>query len=425
MTKLSSFAFALCCVLGCSSHNGNDNGNPDGNKGNGDGSQAQQDAPTTPPGTDVIPLGTPTGDDQGSFYTIQFMASGGSFAMDLDTGSTSTGVATSACTTCTGLSPLYMPGAMAMDTHMTASTQYADGSGWSGEIYSDKAGLGHGSPDLTLAFVGITDQTNFFAANEYQGIFGLGPTELLETGTTSYLDLATKAGTTPIMAFELCPTAGTMWLGGFDQSKMMGAPQYTPLIPISDQSPFYAVNLTDMGIGGTSLGFNSSTFQNPIVDTGTSLFYVPTAVQTALISKVNASSGWTALFGTTKLSAKGSGCVTKAGVTAQMVDAMLPPMSMSFAGMNGGPDITVSVAPTQSYLEDAGGGQFCLVVEGGGDNGNGTMGDTILRAFVTVVDLQHNQVGWGLDAGCAPAAPIVRGPITEHGHGPHHGHALR
>jgi hypothetical protein len=426
LTKLSSVLLvALLAACGGSSNNGQPDGgtNPDGGMSGNDGSMGNPDGSMPPQGVYAIPLGTPAGQDQGSFYTAPFTAAGATFQLDLDSGSTTTGVAGMSCTTCTGLSPLYTPGTGATDTNKTASTQYADGSGWGGEIFSDMVGLGAGTPNVAVKFVSITSQMGgFFASsNEYQGILGMGPDALLENNTTSYFDAVTQAGVTNAMAFELCPTNGTMWLGGFDPAHAQGAMQYTPLLATGINKDFYSVNMTDMGIGGTSLGFTSSTFDSPIVDTGTSLFYVPTTVQTALINAVNASSGFKALFSGQTLAA--DGCVNaSAGTTDAMVDAMLPEMSMSFAKSGSG-SFTVSAKATVSYLYNAGGGQYCLDIEGGGENGNATMGDTILRAFVTVVDVQNKQIGFAPEAHCAAPlslSDVPRGPMHEHGHGPHH-----
>jgi hypothetical protein len=398
-----------------------DNGHGHGPDAGGDAAAQVDAAPAdaSPLGLFTIPLATPTGQDQGMLYTASLTASGATFQLDLDSGSTTTGVAAASCTSCTGLTPLYQPGTTATDQQQTASTAYADGSRWSGEIFNDMVGLGGGSPTVPVKLVSITSQHAFFYGNEYQGILGLGPDALLETGTSSYYDAAVSAGVTSTMAYELCPTDGIMWLGGYDTTHAASAPQYTPLLTTGVNQDFYAVDMTDMAIGGTSLGYGSSTFDDPIIDTGTSLFYVPTAVETALLAAVNASPGFKALFPNQTLSDRGSGCVTAAtGTTDAMVDAMLPDMSMTFAG-----GITISAKASVSYLMNSGGGQYCLVVEGGGDNGDATMGDTILRAFVTVVDVAHGQAGFAPQAHCVaplPAHSAFRGAPHESGRGPHH-----
>ncbi|MGE5183903.1 MAG: pepsin-like aspartic protease [Acidobacteriota bacterium] len=382
-------------------------------------------------GVFALPLGTPSGNDQGALYTATLTASGSSFLLDVDTGSTVTGLAGSSCTQCSGMSPLYLPGTGATDTGQQDSASYADGSGWMGEIFSDMVGLAHGSPDVKLSFVEITSQSTnpaFFFGNEYQGIFGLGPDALLDPGTTAYLDGEITAGVTGIMAFELCPMDGTMWLGGYDPTHVAGTMQYTPILSGGVNQAFYSVNMTAMALGGNDLGATSVTLDNPIVDTGTSLFYIPSATEAALVAALNNNSGFKALFPgqtltdpTTSMSMT-AGCATAAsGTTQAMIDQMLPKLSMTFAGVAGGSPITVDALPMSSYFYDAGGGMFCLAVYGGGDQGNATMGDTIMRAFVTVIDKAHHQIGFAPSAHCpAPFVKPAGHRLRERGRGPHH-----
>jgi hypothetical protein len=214
--------------------------------------------------------------------------------MDLDTGSTTIGVAGAACTSCAtvGVSPLYMPGTYAIDQNKTASTQYADGSSWGGEIYQDATGLAHGTPSVALAIVDIKNQTQFFVDNTYQGIFGLGAPENAEPNTGAYFDAIKATGEPAVMAFELYDTDGTMWLGGFDPTTATAAPSYTPLIAITTNNPFYRIDITGMSIGTTAVGTGAATFQQPTVDTGTTLFYVPTMVERAALNAINGSTGF-------------------------------------------------------------------------------------------------------------------------------------
>ena len=80
-----------------------------------------------------------------------------------------------------------------------------------------------------------------------------------------------------------------------------------------------------------------------------------------------------------------------------MVDQKLPALSMTFAGVGGG-SITIRAAPLGSYFYDAGGGQFCLGVYGGGDQGEATMGDAFMRGFVTVIDVANKKIGVRTDS---------------------------
>jgi hypothetical protein len=341
---------------------------------------------------EAIPLTTP----DSSYYNVTLMMGAGTFALDLDTGSTSVGVAGTTCTGC-GVTPLYNA-STGTDTHMTASTQYDDGTGWSGEIYSDSVSLGHATPAVKIDFVDITAQMDgFFDGSDYQGIMGLGPQQNAEDGTTAYVDAATAAGVPKIMAFELCPSHGNMWYGGFDPSAGSGDVQYATMLPIDDNNPYYAIDIDDMLVAGKSLGFTAPDFQEPVLDTGTSYAYLPTPVHDALVSAINMDPGFKSVFGSQTIS--DNDCVTKAGSTAATIDAALPLMSMKLSSASG--DITISVPPSQSYLIDVGGGQWCLAFNDGGAQGGATFGDTFLRSYLTVIDTQGSRIGFAPDAGCA------------------------
>ncbi len=397
--------FLVAC--GSSDHDGTDTSHPDASS-QGTTPDAAVDAP--PAATDyvTVPLQTPDGSFWGPTVTI----GGQPFFMDLDTGSTTIGVAGATCTTCTGVSPLYTPGTTATDAHLTASTEYADNSGWHGEVYSDAVNVKTGTMDVALNLVEITSQTDFFDGNVYQGIFGMGDTFNAEPHTDAFMNKAVAANAFKnSMAFEMCGMnegtgGGTMWLGGFDATKASAAPAYTPLLAITNNQPFYAIDISGMAIGSTSVGTGASAFQKPVVDTGTTYFYLPTTIFNASTAAIKASTGYAALFGTQQV--REDRCVTGANVTAAMVDAMLPPMTITMPGMNGGAAITISAPAMESYFYDGGNGMFCYALGDGGTQDATTMGDAIMRNFVTVIDIANQQVGWAPDSGCGPAPALHR-----------------
>ena len=325
----------------------------------------------------------------------------------------------------TAITPLYTPGTTAVDLGTTVKTEYGDMSNWSGEVFTDMMGFAHGTPTVKVAFADIKAQQTFFdPQNSYEGIIGLGPSELLETGTTAYMDAAIAAGSPSQLAFELCGNDGKMWIGDFDDTA--SDPQYTPMLAIdSDKNPFYAVEVDDLALGGTSLGFGSAAFQGPIVDTGTSLFYAPSGVVTALMNMVNASAGRATVFGSSMLSTSGNDpdgvcgglpALIATGATAAMVDANLPKMEVAFPDGKGG-KFTVEADASHSYLADTGTGTFCLVIADDMGDG-GVLGDAFLQSFITVIDPKDKKIGFAPEAGCAKAATgasKVR-RIAEHGH---------
>ncbi len=348
----------------------------------------------------AIPLSTP----DGTYYTAQVIVGDQTFAMDIDTGSATSAVAGQSCTSCAaaGVFPTYQPSATATDLQKTASTVYGDGSMLNGEIFQDTVALGHGMPTVQLELMSIQSERQFFRSVQFQGILGLGSATLELRGTDTYFAQETANGVPPLLAFELCAKNGTMWLGGIDATASGAPMQYTPLLPITRTNAFYAINVDDVLMGGTSLGLHTADFESPILDTGTSLFYVPAKVFNAILSAINASSGFTSLFGRTAL--KANGCVRANGATAAAVDAALPAMAMKVPSTDpGAPDFALTVNPTQSYLMDTGQGQFCLAMGEGGATEGAILGDAFLSSFVTVIDRQNGQVGFAPDQGCGSA----------------------
>jgi hypothetical protein len=381
-------------------------GDGDGNPGGGDAANPDSNLPS---GVVAIPLSSP----DGSFYTANMMIGAQSFAMVVDTGSTSAAVAGSACTGC-GVTPSYKPGTTAADQHQAASAQYGSGS-WKGEIYSDMLGLGFGTPSVAVKFASITSQVTFFDGNQntFQGLLGLGGDGLLTQGTTSFLDAVVAAGVKDIESFQMCDSAGgTMWMGGYDASHTGAAPQYTAM---NTQLPYYAVTLSDMKLGTTSIGYTSS---SAVADTGTSLFYVPQAVANNVVTQANKQTTlWQSNF---TADSQGIYCtMAKSGVTATQIDAAMPPLTLTFPGSGG--SFTMSAPATHSYMLDASGGMWCIGIAYNSQLfGITLMGDVGLRGFVTVFDRVNQQVGFAPSKGCPASFRAKTEPtwVRERGHIP-------
>lgn len=365
-------------------------------------------------GLAVMPL---TGCPEIGYGTNITIGSFQKFSMLLDTGSTTSIVASDKCTSCTGVSPLYTPGALAVDEgHMDTST-YGTGS-VSGEVYQD-AFQAVGVPKaVPLDFLAAESQTSFplfepddcsgSSSSEFQGVLGLGPTDLALSDTQSYVNQVVSAGIEPgIFALQFCSASGNLWIGGFDPTCTAAAPQYTPLA----SSPYYAVKVSDMGIGGTSLGV--SDYGDSVVDSGSNAFILPSDAFQALSTQVAASTGFkkafpgqTASFFTNVTSA--DPCVQAAtGVTPADVDQTLPPLTITFPGESGG-SFTVSLTPTSSYLRVVSVASltlFCPDAVPASDVGPAGLVPTILanpliRSYVTIFDLKSSRIGFAPQQGC-------------------------
>jgi hypothetical protein len=168
--------------------------------------------------------------------------------------------------------------------------------------------------------------------------------------------------------------------------------------------------MTAMKMDTVDTGLTSANAGGPILDTGTSLFYIPTAVETSVIAAINASSGFTSLFPSQTMTdpsgqSQTSGCVNAGtGVTDAMVDAMMPKLNMTFG--SGANAVTIAAPALESYFFNAGGGQYCMVMFPGGDDGEMIMGDMFLRGFVTDIDIANSRAGFAPSSHCA--APVAR-----------------
>jgi hypothetical protein len=411
---------ALAFAGGCGGTSNNGGGGGDASN-HGDASSSH-DGPSGPgSGVYAIPLVSPP-DSAGFFYTPTLSVAGSMFTLDLDTGSTDTGIAGASCTSCSGLSPLYTPGASSKDAGGQVQAEYADMSGWSGEVYSDKMTLGAGSPTFDADLVDISTQSMFFSGNDYQGILGVGRDDLAGSAdTVTYLDGLFGAGVTQAIAVEMCPTDGTFWLGGYDPSHASSALTYTPMLGDSSgnqNAAFYAVDMTAMQLGSADSGLTSATAGGPILDTGTSLFYIPTAAETKIIAAINANGSFKTLFPSQTMTdpsgqSQTAGCVNAGtGVTDAMVDAGLPKLNMTFG--TGANAITLSSAALESYMIDAGGGMYCMVMMPGGDDGEMIMGDMFLRGYVTLIDIANERAGFAPSKTCAAPAAFGNGPREFH-----------
>ena len=94
-------------------------------------------------------------------------------------------------------------------------------------------------------------------------------------------------------------------------------------------------------------------------------------------------------------------------MTDAQVESMLPPIVLSLPNATSGqPDVTMQAGALDTYLANAGGGLYCLMLQDGGSQGGATFGDAFLQAFVTVVDLTGSRIGFA-QTDC-PAPQIYR-----------------
>jgi len=358
-----------------------------------------------------------------SGYTAPVTIGAQRFDLVTDSGSTTVAVASTTCPAadCGSLSPLYGPGGTAVDLGRTASALYGDGSTWSGSVFSDLVSPAGSTAAVRMAFAAIDAEQGFFvpAACNFvdvldasQGIFGLGGTALAVAGTDSYLDtLARESALGDTFAVRVCDSGGTLWLGGYDAAAAAAVPTYTPMVA---GTPYYAVTLADVRIGGSTLGFDASAFGATLVDIGTTALVLPPAAFAALANAVAAQPVFAQNFGGASWFTGGF-CYTPAqGLTKAELDAALPMLTLAFPSP-AGTTFTVDLPATESYLlqqnDTSGTAYYCPGIEQA--EGIPTiLGANALHTLLVVVDRVRRQVGFAPSEGCAPLSTTVRVPAT-------------
>jgi hypothetical protein len=335
------------------------------------------------------------------------------FQLAIDTGSTTLAVAAASCSDCSGVEPLYTPGAGAQDEHAMASSTYATGS-WSGEIYQDVISVAAAPHVRTgpqtavpMPIVAIDTQSDFFVSaacdstnGGFEGILGLGPLGAADQGTTGYFDALVSHGIVPdVFALRLCDQGGTLWFGGYDPSATTGPPVYTPEVSNLD-SYYYSVDLEAIRVLGQRVAVATRIFPNSVVDAGSSVFLLARTAYDHVTAAITAAPEFTGVFGQVDKSwLDNNGCGAVSYSKADL-DAKLPPMTMEL-GTN--PAVLVKAAPTESYLLPYDGG-WCWGLAAFDPSFDvpfaADIGTPIMRSSVIVFDRAHKRVGFAPHAPC-------------------------
>jgi len=411
MTRDIIWSFLFVAACGSSSHQ--NTGGDDDTHVDAAGEDAPPDSSVSRSDIAAFPLKSVQG---GIAYTASVKIGTQVFDLDTDTGSTTLGVAASACTTC-NVTPEYTPGATATDQHTTCSSTYADNTGWKAENYSDNVSFDGETSNVTMRFGAIQSQTSFFQGFD-QGIIGFAGDAIALAGTDSIVSKRMGAGEPGEFAFQLCAGDGKLWMGGYDPAATASALQVSPMVPLSIFQPFYEVTIQSAKLGSASVAISG----DGVADTGTSILVLPATQAKALTTAIQNSAGFKATFPNVKLA--GGQCFDPGNLTNAQIDAALPPFTITLPKAGGG-TFDLTMPATQSYLllqSDATQTAMCYAVTSINTPGVPIIiGDTILRSWVTVFDLTGKTIGFAPQKGCAvpPAAASARRPAFDPSYTPH------
>lgn len=335
------------------------------------------------------------------------------FALVLDTGSTTLGVAGAGCASCTdaGAASLYQPGSTASDEHESADAGYGalEASGWVGEIYEDTVSMGTPTASAPVKLVDIQQQTSFLVGTcgspgaTPGGVLGFAPAKTAVAGTNGFFDQLVAEGTVPdVFAVHLCYGGGTLWLGGYDPASTTAPPVYTPMSPAGFDAYAYTVELASVTVAGTTVPVPTGSYTAALLDTGSSISWMPPAAFDALTTAISADGAFQQVFGAASSTffADPSQCVSLTQTKAAL-DAALPPLTLTF-GSN--PAVSVQASPTESYLLVLG-GRWCPAITSRTPTPDfqsiaASLSAPILRSNVVVFDRANQRIGFAPHTPC-------------------------
>jgi hypothetical protein len=311
-------------------------------------------------------------------YVAPVSIGGTTWQLIVDTGSSNTwcGAQSSCEKTSTGKS-----------TGGTIDVSYGSGS-FSGNEYTDKVSFG----GLTVTSQSIGSATSASGFSGVDGIIGFGPVDLTEDTVSNantvptFMDNLYSQGSIssevlgvyfkPESGSDTADTNGELTLGGVDSSKYTGTLTYFSKLASGDASYYWGISIAGFTYGSTSLGSASG-----IVDTGTTLIYIPTSAYNKFLSaaggKTDSSSGL-AIFSTKPTSNFGIkfGSTTYTLTPAQY---LVPTAQYSYYGLTSG-----------KY--------YAWINDGGSSGVNTIIGQKFLENYYSVFDTTNSRIGFATAA---------------------------
>jgi hypothetical protein len=254
---------------------------------------------------------------------------------------------------------------------------YVDGSGAAGDYATDtfrfggqtikdmQFGIGYvsSSPEGILG-IGYTInevQVNRFGLDEYPNL----PQKLKDDGTIS-------SNAYSLWLNDLDASTGSILFGGVDTDKFHGSLATLPILQEQGTYAEFIIALTDMGIGDNKTSLFANSNIPVLLDSGSSLMYLPDNVATALYQRFNA-----------RYDSRQQAAFVDCDLANQ--DGTL---DFGFSG------VTISVPYNELVITAAisRGVPVCILGIGPAGNSVSVLGDTFLRSAYVVYDLSNNEI---------------------------------
>ncbi|KAF7981762.1 hypothetical protein HWV62_31825 [Athelia sp. TMB] len=311
-------------------------------------------------------------------YIAQVAVGSQTFDLIVDTGSSNTWV---------GADTKFSKGSTGVSTGKSVSVSYGSGS-FSGTEYTDSVSFA----GLTVAKQSIGVASSSTGFDGVDGILGVGPVDLTEDTVSgastvpTFLDNLYSQGSisTEVLGVSFAPESGSddddangeLTLGGTDASKYTGSITYAAKSTSSSVGPYWGVSVSAITYGSTSLGSGSG-----IVDTGTTLIYIPSSAYSKFLS---ASGGKTdSSTGLAKFTTKPTGTFsfTIGGTTFPLTPAQYLIPSAQYANFG------ISGSAYYSWINDGGSSGVDFII-----------GQKFLENYYSVFDTTNSRIGFATAA---------------------------
>lgn len=276
------------------------------------------------------------------------------------------------------------PTSTGQDTGGSVSVSYGSGS-FSGEEYTDEVSFG----GLTVSSqsIGAASQATGFTGVD--GIIGFGPVDLTESTVTNantvptFMDNLYSQGSisTEVLGVSFRPesgsdnddTNGELTLGGTDSSKYSGSITYFPTLTSGDAAGYWGIAIKSFAYGSTTLASSAT----GIVDTGTTLIYIPTSAYNKFLSaaggETDSSSG---------LASFSSEPTSNFDITFGSTTYTLTPSQY--------------LVPTAQYSNYglSSGTYYAYIADGGSSGVDTIIGQKFLENYYSVFDTTNSRIGF-------------------------------
>lgn len=303
--------------------------------------------------------------------------------LHIDTGSSDLWVNVADSTWCTSKDQTCVGGTYAPNSSSTYeyvnslfNITYVDGSGSAGDYATDVLRIGGATLDAQEFGIGYTSSSD-------EGILGIGYAAneaIVEYSTTTYVNVPAKMvqdGLINTNAYslwlnDLDASTGSILFGGVNTDKYTGSLETVPIIAESGVYAEFIIALTGVGINGNSGSISSNLDVGALLDSGSSLAYLPDTIADDIFK----------LVGATYDESEG----------AAIIDCSMADNDTTIDFTFSSPTISVSMSELVIVAGYDGNKEVCILGIAPAGDSTPVLGDTFLRSAYVVYDLYKNEI---------------------------------